>query len=114
MYKEPDRVTVEIQSHRSKEDPTGAFREVPIIEKIRNYQDVRYISASEEAWRLFSFPMVEHHPTVRRLEVHLEGNHKVYFEKGNELAAALKSKSKQTKFLGWFAANERFTNARYI
>ncbi len=58
--------------------------------------------------------MVEHHPTVERLEVHLEGNHKLYFEKGNEVAAALKSESKPTKLLGWFAANERFVNARSI
>ncbi len=59
----------------SKDDSTDAVTKMPTIDEIQNYQDARYISASEAAWRLFSFPMVEHHPSVERLEVHLEGKH---------------------------------------
>ncbi len=58
--------------------------------------------------------MFKHYPTVERLELHLEGNHKVYCEKGNEAAAVRNSESKLTKLLGWFAANDRFVNARFI
>ncbi len=114
VCKGPDRVTVEIRSRRSKDDPTGPVREVPTIDEILAYQDARYISASEATWRLFSFPTVEHHPTTERLEVHLKGNHKAYFEKGNEAGAALKSESKPTKLLGWFATNKRFVNTAFI
>ena len=79
LFETSDRVNVEIRSHRSKDDPTGSVREVPTIDEIMTYQDARFISASEAAWRLLSFPMIEHHPKVERLEVHLEGNHKIYF-----------------------------------
>ena len=51
---------------------------------------------------------------MKRLEVHLEDSHKVYLENGEEETAALKSNSNPAKLLGWFAANERFTNARHI
>ncbi len=59
------------KSDRSKDKPTSAVREVPTINEIRTYQDACYISASEAAWRIFSFPVVEPHPTVERLEVHM-------------------------------------------
>ncbi len=36
------------------------IQKLPIIDKRQHYQDVRYISDSEAAWRFFSFPMVEH------------------------------------------------------
>ncbi len=60
------------------------------------------------------FPVVEHHPSVERLEVHLEGKHKVYFEKSNEEIAAFKSENKPTKLIAWFEANKRFSNAHHI
>ena len=88
--------------------------QVPTIDEIQRYQDARYIPASEAAWRLFSFPMVENHPNVERLEVHLESKHKLYFEKRKEATAAMPSEIKPTKLLGWFAENECFTNARHI
>ena len=105
---------MEIRSHRSKDDPTGAVREVPTIDEIMTYQDARYTSASEAAWRLLPFPMVEQYPTVERLEVHLEGNHKYYFEKDKEAAAAMKSESKPKKLLAWFTANQCLCNAYCI
>ena len=114
VCKGPDRVTVEIRSHKCKNDPKGTAKQVPTIDEIQGYQDARYISASEAAWRLFSFPMVEHHPSVERLEVHLEGKQTVYFEKGNESAAAMKSKTKSTKLIAWFEANQKFKNANHI
>ena len=49
--------------------------DVPSIDEIRHYQDARYTSASEAAWRLFSFLMEEHEPSVERLEVHLENHY---------------------------------------
>ena len=77
VCKGPDRVTVEISSLKSKADPTGLVREMPTIDEILAYQNARYISASEASWRLFSFPMVKHHQTVERPDVHLERNRKL-------------------------------------
>ncbi len=75
---------------------------------------MRYVSVSEAAWRLLSFPMVEHHPPVERLEVHLEDHHTIYFEAGNEHQAALKGEEKPKKLMGWFKANTNFPSPRHI
>lgn len=43
------------------------------------FQDARYVSASEALWRLSQFEIVDKQPAVVRLDVHLEIHHKVYF-----------------------------------
>ncbi len=107
-------VNVSVRTHKSKDDRAVGDRKVPTIYEIQTYQDARHISASEAAWRLFSFPVVEHPPSVERLEVHLEGKHKVHFEKGNEEVAALKSENKPAKLIAWFEANKKLSNAHHI
>ncbi|CDF36818.1 partial DNA helicase [Chondrus crispus] len=47
-------------------------------DEISNFQDARYVSASEAAWRLFSFDIVDRNPPVVRLAVHLPNHHTVY------------------------------------
>ena len=78
---------------------------------MRYYQDARYISASEAAWRLFSFPMVEHEPSVERLEVHLEGHHVVQYKEGEHENAKIVGKEKSTKLIAYFTANQQYPNA---
>ncbi len=73
VCKGPDRITIEIRTPKKQTTDLSKAVSVPTIDEIQHYQDARYISASEAAWRLFSFPMKEHNPTVERLEVHLEG-----------------------------------------
>ena len=89
-------------------------KSVPTIDEIRHYQDARYISASEAAWRLLSFPMVEHEPFVERLEVNLEGHHIVYYKEGEHENAKTVGKEKSTKLLAYFSANRKYPNARQI
>ncbi|XP_055584901.1 uncharacterized protein LOC129737764 [Uranotaenia lowii] len=48
-------------------------------DEIELYQLGRYISSNEAAWRIFSFPIHERHPTVTHLAVHLENGQRVYF-----------------------------------
>ena len=47
----------------------------------------------------FSFPIVEHRPTLQSVEVHFEGRHIVYFKEGQHENAADKGKEKSTKLL---------------
>ena len=70
-------VTVEVQTRLHKDESTDVVMQLPTIDEIQRCQDARYISDSEGAWRLLSFPTVEHHPNMERLEVHLEGKHKM-------------------------------------
>lgn len=53
---------------------------VPSIDEIWYHQDARYASASEAAWRLLSFLMVEHENSVERLEFHLIDLLSVYYK----------------------------------
>ncbi|CDF39089.1 ATP dependant DNA helicase [Chondrus crispus] len=80
---------------------------------ISNFQDARYVSASEAAWRLFSFDIVDRNPPVVRLAVHLPNHHTVYFEEGREQEAALRPAT-GTKLTEWFKANEKYPSARHI
>ena len=114
VCKGSDRVTVEIVGGSKEGEGGNTASGVPTIDEIRQYQDARYISASEAAWRLFSYPMVEHEPSVERLEVHLEGHHVVYFEEGDHENAKNTGKEKTTKLLGYFDANRQYSNARHI
>ena len=82
VCKGSDRVTVEILRGSKDEQSVNDPKSVPTVDEIQHYQDARYVSASEAAWRLFSFPIVEHEPSVERLEFHLEGQHIVYYKKG--------------------------------
>ena len=50
------------------------------IDKIQHYQNERYISASEAAKRLFSFPLGEYQTSVKLIEVNSEGHHIVYYK----------------------------------
>ena len=61
IYKGPDRTCMSIQ----REDG-------PAVDEIREYLDSRYISACEACWRIFSFPLHQHYPSVQRLQLHLQ------------------------------------------
>ena len=98
VFKGSDRVTVEIGGVPIDEHNVTNSKVVPAIDEIRYYQDARHISASEAAWRLFSFPILEHEPSVERLEVHLEGHHTVYYKEG-EHESAKKSEKKSLRSL---------------
>ena len=70
VFKGSDRVTVDIGRAYTDGQNESISKGVSTIDEIRHYLDARYVSASEAAWQLFSFPMVEHEPSVGRLEVY--------------------------------------------
>ncbi|CDF41121.1 unnamed protein product [Chondrus crispus] len=101
VCKGQDRVTMEITAENERYD------------EISNFQDPRYVSASEAAWRLFSFDIVGRNPQVVRLALHLPNHHTVYFEEGRGQEAALRPAT-ATKLTEWFKANEKYPSARHI
>ena len=48
-------------------------------DEIKCFQAARYISTNEAIWRIFSFSIHDHSPTVQKLHVHLENGQRVYF-----------------------------------
>ena len=58
------------------------------VDEISDYQNARYISSNEAAWRILEFPIHERDPPVQQLAVHLENGQRVYFTDDNALDRA--------------------------
>ena len=100
ICKGSDRLTISIEQ-------SGTERN-----EVKMYQDARYVSASEAAWRILGFDIVNNQPPVVRLEVHLESHYTVFFRQGEERNAVLRNST--TKLEAWFKANEKYPGARHI
>ena len=82
VCKGQDRVTVEVRNITAKKDEeirAPSVLENVVIDEIKEYQDAMYLSATEADWRLRGNNIVEHDPSVVRFELHLDGQHIVYF-----------------------------------
>ena len=82
------------------------------VDEITDHLNARYVGAPEACCRLFQFPLYgcSHH--VERLDVHLEGQHNVVSEEGNEKAAAEAAKNRSMKLTAWFKLNNESAEAR--
>ncbi len=69
-------------------EETGRYNE------IEQFQDARYVPASEAVWIILAFYIVDNDPPLYRLEVHTEGHHTVFFREGEELPAASGSRKR--------------------
>ena len=49
------------------------------VDEISDYQNARYVSGNEAAWRILEFPIHERDPPIQQLAVHLENGQRVYF-----------------------------------
>ena len=49
------------------------------VDEISDFQNARYVSSNEAAWRILEFPLHERDPPVQQLAVHLENGQHVYF-----------------------------------
>ncbi len=104
VYKGSDRAVVSVtpiedQGHQS----APAIR---AHDEIKDFQDGRYISASEAAWKLLDFPMHSEFPNVVRLIVHLPGNEPVYYAPTDDASEILHN-IPVTQLNGWFAFNKK-------
>ena len=66
------------------------------VDKISDYQNARYVSSNEAAWRILEFPIHERDPPVQQLAVHLENGQRVYFTEDNALNRASGNPPKTT------------------
>ena len=55
--------------------------------------------------------MVEHEPSVERLEVHIAGRYVVYYKEKEDGNAKIVAKEKSTKLIAYFATNQQYPNA---
>ena len=69
-------------------DPGAAAGDAvrPLRDEIQNYVDGRYLSATEAAWRIFSFALGDQEPAVIRLQIHMPGQQPVRFDAAAAIA----------------------------
>ena len=70
-------------------------------DKIEEYLNGRYISASESCWRIFEFSLQHKSHTVVQLPVHLPHGQMVTFH-ANELPSEILARSQHTKLTKFF------------
>ncbi|XP_071739009.1 uncharacterized protein [Rutidosis leptorrhynchoides] len=84
-------------------------------DEIKQYYDCRYVSSCEAMWRIFSFDIHHHHPSVIRLPFHLEGEHQIIFDKDEVIEQVLEKPSVNTSmFLEWMKCNGCSQQAREL
>ncbi|XP_052114412.1 uncharacterized protein LOC107480535 [Arachis duranensis] len=85
------------------------------VDEVKIFYDCRYISPCEAAWRIFSYDIHYSNPSIERLSFHLPDQQPVVFTDNESLVEALaKANVKESMFLAWFAANEKYAEARQL
>jgi hypothetical protein len=77
------------------------------VDEIQEYLDGRYIGPAEACWRLLEFPITNHKPTVKVLDVHLEGEEMILFNDYDNPSDFLDNPKKSTlnEFFQYCLAN---------
>ncbi|XP_071694488.1 uncharacterized protein [Rutidosis leptorrhynchoides] len=84
-------------------------------DEIKQYYDCRYVSSCEAMWRIFSFDIHHHRPSVRILPFHLEGEHQIILDEHEVIEQVLENPSVNTSmFLEWMKCNGCSQQARQL
>ena len=76
-------------------------------DEIKSYQDMRYLSSMEAAWRIQQYPLHSRSYWVIRFPVHLEGQQNIIFEEEDEINEDnINEYNKDSMLMGWFKLNE--------
>ena len=78
IVKGNDSATFTIESKNTSENKSTD------IDEIKLFQNKRYTSAGEGAWRIFCNEICEQFPPSNRLQIHLPGQQTVYFDASNK------------------------------
>lgn len=93
----------------------GQQQEQPrVVDEILDFQNGRYVGASEASWRIFGFKLHDRGANVERLPIHLPNQQPVEFDEDNNLMGILDDGPPVTKLTDWFELNQRDATAREI
>ena len=78
------------------------------VDEISDYQNARYVSSNEAAWRILEFPIHERDPPVQQLAIHLENGQRVYFNEDTAMdrAAGDLPRTTLTEFFALFQVDD--------
>ena len=108
VYKGHDRATVQVGVQAANMNdggiPGGAVLEER--DKIKQYVDARYVSASESIWHVFGFQLHDEKPNVTRLQLHLPGHHQVSFQDNEPIEEVInRAAQERTSLTAFFNFN---------
>ncbi|CAH1412021.1 unnamed protein product [Lactuca virosa] len=84
-----------------------------VINEIKRFQDVRYISAPEAVWQIFSFSLNQIHPNVITLQLHLPNQQLVRFTDDDAMISVVeRERDKRSMLTAFFKMNKDNINTR--
>ncbi|KAK1423926.1 hypothetical protein QVD17_19237 [Tagetes erecta] len=109
INKGPDRVTARIFN---SDNNTANNKDE---NEIKQYLDCRYISASEAAWRIFSYDIHYRFPAVQVLPFHPEDGQNIVYDDDSNLSEILENPTvKMSMFTQWMECNKEDAFARTL
>ena len=85
IVKGNDSATFTIDSTAESSENTDSTNNISTgVDEIKMFQNKRYTSAGEGAWRIFCNEICEQWPPSNRLQIHLQGRQTVYFDASNK------------------------------
>nr|GMD68303.1 uncharacterized protein LOC109176597 [Ipomoea batatas] len=88
IYKGHDRVSIRLCGNNVLEE----------YDEIKEFQNARWVSPPEAAWRIFSFNLAEMKPSVVHLQVHLPNYQYIKFNKHEKLVSIVDEKNGEQNY----------------
>ncbi|CAH2020235.1 unnamed protein product [Acanthoscelides obtectus] len=111
IYKGFDRAQIVVRT--VEEDGQTTTIQEPMYNEIQMFLDVRYVSAPEAMWRIYTFEMHDMSHAIIKLFVHLPNMQQVYFNTNSTIPDVVERAATQhTTLTGWFALNTQDEEAR--
>ncbi|CAH2016859.1 unnamed protein product [Acanthoscelides obtectus] len=112
IYKGFDRAQIVVRTVEEQDGQTTTIQE-PVYNEIQTFMDVRYVSAPEAMWRIYTFEMHDMSHAIIKLTVHLPNMQQVYFNTNSTIPDVVERAATQhTTLTGWFALNVQDEEAR--
>ncbi|XP_047132539.1 uncharacterized protein LOC124811237 [Hydra vulgaris] len=74
-------------------------------DEVNTFLDCCYVSAPEELWQIFEYPISHMSHTIISLKVHLLENQIKYFREGEKQVALDRAAQRDTHLTAWFKLN---------
>ncbi len=86
VYKGSDKVEFSLQAPNEEQKQSNEQDKEPIDkDEIKEFQEARFVSASEACHRIFQFKTHDQFPHTQRLPVHLENQEQINFKESDDL-----------------------------
>nr|GEU64912.1 DNA helicase [Tanacetum cinerariifolium] len=86
-----------------------------VVDEIKNYLDLRYVSPHEACWRMLKFNIHHREPVVQILSIHLQNMQRMVFRDKDKLdVVVVNTHTKKTTLTEWFHYNEHNTDGRRL